>query len=86
MVAVQSFQVVATGWGYAHLKVDLEKVENEGLLEQFWESFVFSYLANLARKEMRKGPGAVAAAIADSNVYRRHQEVCQEPFRDIYFS
>ncbi|KAJ7831128.1 hypothetical protein B0H14DRAFT_3464277 [Mycena olivaceomarginata] len=75
MVAVQSFQVVAAGWGYAHLKVDLDKVENEGLLEQFWESFVFSYLANLARKEMRKGPGAVAAAIADSNVYRRRQEL-----------
>ncbi|KAJ7882390.1 hypothetical protein B0H14DRAFT_3433500 [Mycena olivaceomarginata] len=75
MVAVQSFQVVAAGWGYAHLKVDLDKVENKGLLEQFWESFVFSYLANLARKEMRKGPGAVAAAIADSNVYRRRQEL-----------
>ncbi|KAJ6453303.1 hypothetical protein C8R47DRAFT_1083462 [Mycena vitilis] len=70
MVAIETFQVVAAAFGYVHMNVDLSKVQNDMLLKDLYQSFVFSYLKGLVLKEMKK-PGAVAKGITDSNIYRR---------------
>ncbi|KAJ7632001.1 hypothetical protein DFH06DRAFT_1140346 [Mycena polygramma] len=74
MVAIETFQVVAAAFGYVHMNVDLSKVQNDMLLKDLYQSFVFSYLKGLVLKEMKK-PGAVAQGITDSNIYRRWQAI-----------
>ncbi|KAJ7640604.1 hypothetical protein B0H17DRAFT_1105465 [Mycena rosella] len=75
MVAIHSFQVIAAGFGYAHMKVDTEQAQNDSLLDQLYENFVFSYWEKLAKAELRKGPGTVVKSIADGNAYRRHVQL-----------
>jgi hypothetical protein len=70
MVAVQTFMATAAGFGYAHMNIDLSKAQNIDLIDQFYENFVFSYLADLLRAEMKK-PGALNKSISDGNIYRR---------------
>ncbi|KAJ6610133.1 hypothetical protein B0H10DRAFT_1793293 [Mycena sp. CBHHK59/15] len=73
-VAVQSFKVAAAGFGYAHMNIDLTKAQNDSLLDEFYESFVWSYMADLAKTELRNA-GGVAKAIAATNAYKRRQQV-----------
>ncbi|KAJ7710502.1 hypothetical protein B0H17DRAFT_1324227 [Mycena rosella] len=75
MVAIHPFQVIAVGFGYAHMKVDVEQAQNDSLLDQLYENFVFSYWAKLAKAELRKGPGTVVKSIADTNAYRRRVQL-----------
>ncbi|KAJ7085462.1 hypothetical protein B0H15DRAFT_988438 [Mycena belliarum] len=72
LVAVQTFQVVASTFGYVHLAVDLTKVQNVILIQEYYRSFVFSYLANLAKGDLIM-PGALQKSIKDGNAYRRRQ-------------
>ncbi|KAJ6583139.1 hypothetical protein DFH09DRAFT_1076292 [Mycena vulgaris] len=71
IVALESFKVIAAAYGYVHMGVDTTKLGNLVMIQQFFESFLFSYMADLARKELRKGPGAVRKSIDNNNAYRR---------------
>lgn len=74
IVAIQSFQVVATAYGYTHMGIDLSRLQNIILIQELYKSFVYSHMANLTRMDL-KNPGSVSRGNAATNAYRRRLAV-----------
>ncbi|KAJ7174175.1 hypothetical protein C8R43DRAFT_943790 [Mycena crocata] len=70
MVAVQTFQIVASAFAYGHLRANISKLQNIILLNQFYEHHWFYRMAKSVKMEL-KTPGSVQKALDDGNTYKR---------------
>ncbi|KAJ7239137.1 hypothetical protein C8J57DRAFT_1086593, partial [Mycena rebaudengoi] len=82
IVAIESFQVVAIAFGYAHMNIDLARIQNPILLRDLYRSFIYSYIAGLVRKEANE-TGGLARASFETNAYRRRVQLGER--RESYF-
>lgn len=73
-LAISTFQQISVAFGYTHMANNLHYVRNLPILRKMYRSFVFSYMAGIAKAEAKK-PGAQANAIVMSNTYRRREKV-----------
>lgn len=58
-IAVSTFKNVAASFGYSFMNVDLSFLTNHTFLVKLYRSFVFGYMAQIARRES-KSPGRIA--------------------------
>ncbi|KAK7017570.1 hypothetical protein R3P38DRAFT_3274706 [Favolaschia claudopus] len=50
-IALSTFQSVAKSFGYTHMKVNLNNLLSFNLLSKLYDSFVYNYMTEIARKE-----------------------------------
>lgn len=74
-LAISTFKVVASSFGYTFMAVNLAFVKNHSFLVSLYRNFVFAYMAGKARKEGRAA-GRVAEETERMNIYRRRSHVC----------
>ena len=74
-IALITFEQVAIAFGYAHLGINLQLVQDFVLLRKLYRSFVFSHMYKLAKLEA-KSPGSIAKGNEMTNVWKRRKEVC----------
>jgi hypothetical protein len=73
-IALITFEQVASAFGYSHLGINLQLVQNFVLLRKLYRNFVFSHMYKLAKLEA-KSPGSIAKGNDMTNVWRRRKEV-----------
>lgn len=74
-IALTTFEQVSAGYGYSHIGINLSLVRNFSLMRKFYRSFVFSYLRNIAKLEV-KTPGAVVKTHEREIIVKRRSNVC----------
>ena len=73
-IALIKFEQVASTFGYSHLGINLQLVQNFVLLRKLYRNFVFSHMCKLAKLEA-KSPGSIAKGNEMTNVWKRRKEV-----------
>lgn len=74
-LALTTFEQVASGFGYAHMAVNMALIHDFPLMRKIYRSFVYSYMHGLAKLES-KTPGGVEKGKLMGNVWKRRAEVC----------
>jgi hypothetical protein len=73
-IALITFEQVASAYGYAHIGINLQLVQDFVLLRKFYRNFVYSHMHNIAKLEA-KAPGSVVKGNEMTNVWKRRHEV-----------
>ena len=73
-IALTTFQQVAAAFGYSHIGINLQLVQNFVILRKFYRNFVFAHMSNIAKAESRS-PGSVAKGNEMTNRWKRRKEV-----------
>ena len=73
-IALITFEQVASAFGYSHLGINLQLVQDFVLLRKLYRNFVFSHMYKLAKLEARS-PGSIAKGNDMTNVWRCCKEV-----------
>jgi hypothetical protein len=75
LVALHSFRIVATNYGYsAPYAVNLAIAKDDHLIQRFYRSFIYGYMKSQAGIEERR-PGQVVRNVTLNNVLRRRDDV-----------
>jgi hypothetical protein len=73
-IALITFEQVASAYGYSHVGINLQFVQDFVVLRKFYRNFVYSHMYNIAKLEA-KTPGGVLKANEMTNTWKRRHEV-----------
>src|SRR5271155_3201255 len=73
-IALTTFQQVAVAFGYSHIGINLQLVQNFIIFQKFYLNFVFARMSNIAKMES-KSPGSVAKGNKMINTWKHRKEV-----------
>jgi len=73
-IALMTFQQVAGAFGYSHIGINLQLVQNFVILHKFYRNFVYAYMRKIAKTES-KSPGSVAKGNEMTDTWKRRREV-----------
>ncbi|KAJ7086952.1 hypothetical protein C8R44DRAFT_650406, partial [Mycena epipterygia] len=74
-LAIHTFRAITVAWAYSFCECNISLLDNYNLLHSFYQSFIYGYMREQARKEDGR-PGRMEQEIIDNNAYRRRKEVC----------
>ncbi|KAG6906557.1 hypothetical protein DXG01_013207 [Tephrocybe rancida] len=72
-IAILTFQQVADSFGYNQMGIDLQFIKKFGILCNFYRSYVFSYMHDIAKREARS-PGSAVKAKQMTPIWKRRAE------------
>ena len=73
-IALFTFEQVAASFGYSHLGINLQLVQNDALICKLYRNFVFSHMAKIAKLEA-KTLGSIVKGNEMTNVWKHRQDV-----------
>lgn len=73
-IAISTFKLIATSFGYTHMKVNTANLRDFPFLYKLYDNFVYGYMTEIARKEGVVA-GRVGQNIARENARRRRDAV-----------
>jgi hypothetical protein len=73
-IALITFQQVAAAYGYSHIGINLQLIQDFVILRKFYRNFVYARMRKVAQTEL-KSPGSVAKGNEMTNTWKRRKEV-----------